>query len=38
MALAWAEEFDGAQVSVSSGGSTHHLDALPNGETDTART
>ena len=36
LAIAWAEEFDGAQVSVSGGGSTHGLNALLNGEADLA--
>ena len=36
LAIAWAEEFDGAQVSVSGGGSTHGLNALLNKEADLA--
>jgi phosphate transport system substrate-binding protein len=36
LAIAWAEEFEGAQVSVSGGGSTHGLNALLNGEADLA--
>jgi len=36
LAIAWAEEFDGAQVSVSGGGSTHGLNALLNNEADLA--
>ena len=36
LAIAWAEEFDGAQVSVSGGGSTHGINALLNGEADLA--
>jgi len=34
LAIAWAEEFDGADISVSGGGSSHGLNALLNGETD----
>ena len=36
LAIAWAEEFGGAQVSVSGGGSTHGLNALLNKEADLA--
>jgi phosphate transport system substrate-binding protein len=36
LAIAWAEEFPGAQVSVSGGGSTHGFSALLNGEADLA--
>ncbi len=36
LAIAWAEEFQGAQVSVSGGGSTHGINALLNGEADLA--
>lgn len=32
LAIAWAEEFEGAQVSVSGGGSTHGFSALLNGD------
>lgn len=32
LALAWAEEFDGADISVSGGGSSHGINALLNGE------
>ena len=34
LAIAWAEEFDGADISVSGGGSSHGINALLNGETD----
>ena len=34
LAIAWAEEFDGADISVSGGGSSHGLNALLLGETD----
>lgn len=34
LAIAWAEEFNGADISVSSGGSSHGLNALLNGEAD----
>jgi len=34
LAIAWAEEFDGADISVSGGGSSHGLNALLNGEAD----
>ena len=34
LAIAWAEEFDGAEISVSGGGSSHGLNALLNGEAD----
>jgi phosphate transport system substrate-binding protein len=34
LAIAWAEEFDKADISVSGGGSSHGLNALLNGETD----
>jgi phosphate transport system substrate-binding protein len=36
LAIAWAEEFPDAQVSVSGGGSTHGINALLNGEADLA--
>jgi len=36
LAIAWAEEFDGAQISVSGGGSTHGFNALLNGDADLA--
>ncbi len=36
LAIAWAEEFDGAQISVAGGGSTHGFNSLLNGETDLA--
>jgi phosphate transport system substrate-binding protein len=32
LAIAWAEEFDGADISVSGGGSSHGLNSLLNGE------
>ena len=34
LAIAWAEEFDGADISVSGGGSSHGINALLNGEAD----
>lgn len=34
LAIAWAEEFDEADISVSGGGSSHGLNALLNGEAD----
>jgi phosphate transport system substrate-binding protein len=34
LAVAWAEEFDGAEISVSGGGSSHGLNALLLGEAD----
>lgn len=34
LAVAWAEEFDGAEITVSGGGSSHGLNALLNGEAD----
>ena len=34
LAIAWAEEFNGADVSVSGGGSSHGLNSLLNKETD----
>jgi phosphate transport system substrate-binding protein len=34
LAIAWAEEFDGADISVSGGGSSHGLNALLKGEAD----
>jgi phosphate transport system substrate-binding protein len=34
LAVAWAEEYDGADISVSGGGSSHGLNALLNGEAD----
>jgi phosphate transport system substrate-binding protein len=34
LAIAWAELFDGAQISVSGGGSSHGLNSLLNGEAD----
>ena len=34
LAIAWAEEFDGAEISVSGGGSSHGLNALLNGDAD----
>jgi phosphate transport system substrate-binding protein len=34
LAIAWAEEYDGADIFVSGGGSSHGLNALLNGETD----
>lgn len=34
LAMAWAEEFDLADISVSGGGSSHGLNALLNGDTD----
>ena len=34
LAVAWAEDYDGADVSVSGGGSSHGLNALLNGEAD----
>jgi len=34
LAIAWAEEFEDADISVSGGGSSHGLNALLNGETD----
>jgi len=34
LAIAWAEEFDGADILVSGGGSSHGLNALLNGEAD----
>jgi len=34
LAIVWAEEFEGAQISVSGGGSSHGLNALLKGETD----
>jgi phosphate transport system substrate-binding protein len=34
LAIAWAEEFDKADISVSGGGSSHGLNSLLNGETD----
>ncbi|NMC76576.1 MAG: PstS family phosphate ABC transporter substrate-binding protein [Candidatus Methanofastidiosa archaeon] len=34
LAIAWAEEFDGAEISVSGGGSSHGLNALLKGEAD----
>ncbi len=34
LAIAWAEEYDGADISVSGGGSSHGLNALLNGEAD----
>ena len=34
LALAWAEEFDGADISVSGGGSSHGINALLSGEAD----
>jgi phosphate transport system substrate-binding protein len=34
LAIAWAEEFDGADISVSGGGSSHGLNSLLNGEAD----
>lgn len=34
LAIAWAEEFDDADISVSGGGSSHGLNALLNGEAD----
>jgi phosphate transport system substrate-binding protein len=34
LAIAWAEEFDGADISVSGGGSSHGINALLLGETD----
>lgn len=36
LAIAWAEEFQGAQISVSGGGSTHGFNALLSGEADLA--
>lgn len=36
LAIAWAEEFDGAQISVAGGGSTHGFNSLLNGEADLA--
>jgi phosphate transport system substrate-binding protein len=36
LAIAWAEEFRGAQISVSGGGSTHGINALLNGEAELA--
>jgi phosphate transport system substrate-binding protein len=36
LAIAWAEEFDGAQISVAGGGSTHGFNTLLNGEADLA--
>ena len=32
LAVAWAEEYEGADVSVSGGGSSHGINALLNGE------
>ena len=34
LALAWAEEFDGADISVSGGGSSHGINALLSGDAD----
>jgi len=34
LAIAWAEEFEGAHISVSGGGSSHGINALLNGEAD----
>lgn len=34
LAIAWAEEFNGADISVSGGGSSHGLNSLLNGEAD----
>jgi phosphate transport system substrate-binding protein len=34
LAIAWAEEFDGAEITVSGGGSSHGLNALLNGDAD----
>jgi len=34
LAIAWAEEFEGADISVSGGGSSHGINALLNGEAD----
>jgi len=34
LAIAWAEEFDGAKISVSGGGSSHGINALLNGDAD----
>ena len=34
LAIAWAEEFDAADISVSGGGSSHGINALLNGEAD----
>ena len=34
LAIAWAEEFDGADISVSGGGSSHGINSLLNGEAD----
>jgi phosphate transport system substrate-binding protein len=34
LAIAWAEEFDGADIYVSGGGSSHGINALLNGEAD----
>ncbi len=34
LAIAWAEQFEGAQISVSGGGSSHGLNSLLKGETD----
>jgi len=34
LAIAWAEEFDGAEISVSGGGSSHGINALLNGDAD----
>jgi phosphate transport system substrate-binding protein len=34
LAIAWAEEFDGAEISVSGGGSSHGLNSLLNGDAD----
>ena len=36
LAIAWAEEFDGAQITVAGGGSTHGFNSLLNGEADLA--
>jgi phosphate transport system substrate-binding protein len=36
LAIAWAEEFDGAQISVAGGGSTHGFNSLLNEEADMA--
>ncbi|HII95830.1 MAG TPA: hypothetical protein HA367_08910, partial [Candidatus Methanofastidiosum sp.] len=34
LAIAWAEQFEGAQISVSGGGSSHGLNSLLKGEAD----
>jgi phosphate transport system substrate-binding protein len=34
LAIAWAEEYDGAKISVSGGGSSHGINALLNGDAD----